>query len=102
MTSAVSKHAYAAAKAGILGLTRSLAKELGPKVSVNAICPGVIATDLLRGLLGEREAQLTAGIALGRVGTPEDIAGIVRYLAVDAHMYMTGQHFVVDGFQWSC
>jgi 3-oxoacyl-[acyl-carrier protein] reductase len=71
-------------------------------VSVNAICPGVIATDLLRGLLGEREAQLTAGIALGRIGTPEDIASIVRYLAVDAHMYMTGQHFVVDGFQWSC
>jgi len=102
VTSAVSKHAYAAAKAGILGLTRSLAKELGPKVSVNAICPGVIATDLLRGLLGEREAQLTAGIALGRVGTPEDIASIVRYLAVEAHMFMTGQHFVVDGFQWSC
>src|SRR5580692_1301913 len=102
VTSAVSKHAYATAKAGILGLTRSLAKELGPKVSVNAICPGVIATDLLRGLLGEREAQLTAGIALGRVGAPEDVASIVRYLAVDAHMYMTGQHFVVDGFQWSC
>ena len=102
VTSAVSKHAYAAAKAGILGLTRSLAKELGPKVSVNAICPGVIATDLLRGLLGEREAQLTAGIALGRVGTPDDIASIVRYLAVEAHMFMTGQHFVVDGFQWSC
>src|SRR5471032_1312596 len=80
VTSAVSKHAYAAAKAGILGLTRSLAKELGPKVSVNAICPGVIATDLLRGLLGEREAQLTAGIALNRVGTPEDVASLVRYL----------------------
>jgi len=102
VTSAVSKHAYAAAKAGILGLTRSLAKELGPKVSVNAICPGVIGTDLVRGLLGEREAQLTAGIALGRIGAPEDIASLVRYLAVDAHMYMTGQHFVVDGFQWSC
>jgi 3-oxoacyl-[acyl-carrier protein] reductase len=102
VTSAVSKHAYAAAKAGILGLTRSLAKELGPKIAVNAICPGVIATDLLRGLLGEREAELTAGIALGRVGKPEDIASIVRYLAVEAHMYMTGQHFVVDGFQWSC
>jgi len=62
-------------------------------------CPGVIATDLLRGLLVSG-AQLTAGIALGRVGTPEDIASIVRYLAVDAHMYMTGQHFAVDGFQW--
>jgi len=39
---------------------------------------------------------------MGRLGKPEDIASIVRYLAVDAHMYMTGQHFVVDGFQWSC
>ena len=102
VTSAVSKHAYAAAKAGILGLTRSLAKELGPKVSVNAICPGIIKTELLRDLLVNREAELTAGIAMGRVGTPEDVASIVRYLAVDAHMFMTGQHFVVDGFQWRC
>ena len=102
VTSAVSKHAYAAAKAGILGLTRSLAKELGPKVSVNAICPGIIATDLLRGLLSHREAELTAGIAMGRVGTPEDVASIVRYLAAEAHMFITGQHFVVDGFQWNC
>jgi 3-oxoacyl-[acyl-carrier protein] reductase len=102
VTSAVSKHAYAAAKAGILGLTRSLAKELGPKVSVNAICPGVIATELLRDLISQREAQLTTGIAMGRVGTPEDVAGIVRYLAADAHMFITGQHIVVDGFQWSC
>ena len=46
---------------------RSLAKELGPKVSVNAICPGIIATDLGRGLLSHREAELTAGIAMGRV-----------------------------------
>jgi 3-oxoacyl-[acyl-carrier protein] reductase len=102
VTSAVSKHAYAAAKAGILGLTRSLAKELGPKVSVNAICPGVIATELLRDLISQREAQLTAGIAMGRVGTPEDVASVVRYLAADAHMFVTGQHIVVDGFQWSC
>jgi 3-oxoacyl-[acyl-carrier protein] reductase len=102
VTSAVSKHAYAAAKAGILGLTRSLAKELGPKVAVNAICPGIIKTELLRDLIGQREAELTAGIAMGRVGTPEDVASIVRYLAVDAHMFMTGQHLVVDGFQWSC
>jgi 3-oxoacyl-[acyl-carrier protein] reductase len=102
VTSAVSKHAYAAAKAGILGLTRSLAKELGPKVAVNAICPGVIATDLAGGLVAERGAQLAAGIAMGRLGKPEDIASIVRYLAVEANMYMTGQHFAVDGFQWSC
>jgi len=102
VTSAVSKHAYAAAKAGILGLTRSLAKELGPKVAVNAICPGIIATNLLGGLLTDRKAELVAGIAMGRVGAPEDVASLVRYLAVEAHMFMTGQHFVVDGFQWSC
>jgi 3-oxoacyl-[acyl-carrier protein] reductase len=102
VTSAVSKHAYAAAKAGILGLTRSLAKELGPKVSVNAVCPGVIATELLRDMISQREAQLTSGIAMARVGTPEDVASIVRYLAADAHMFITGQHIVVDGFQWSC
>jgi len=102
VTSAVSKHAYAAAKAGILGLTRSLAKELGPKVAVNAICPGIIATNLLGGLLADRKAELVAGIAMGRVGTPEDVASLVRYLAVEAHMFMTGQHFVVDGFQWRC
>ena len=102
VTSAVSKHAYAAAKAGILGLTRALAKELGPKVAVNAICPGIIATDLLGNLLGDRKDQLVAGIAMGRVGSPDDVASIVRYLASDAHMFMTGQHFVVDGFQWSC
>jgi 3-oxoacyl-[acyl-carrier protein] reductase len=102
VTSAVSKHAYAAAKAGILGLTRSLAKELGPKVAVNAICPGIIATNLLGGLLADRKAELVAGIAMGRVGTPEDVASLVRYLAVEAHLFMTGQHFVVDGFQWSC
>jgi 3-oxoacyl-[acyl-carrier protein] reductase len=102
VTSAVSKHAYAAAKAGILGLTRSLAKELGPKVSVNAICPGVIATELLRDLISRREEDLVSGIAMGRVGTPEDVASIVTYLGTEAHMFITGQHFVVDGFQWKC
>src|ERR1700759_789360 len=93
VTSAVSKHAYAAAKAGILGLTRALAKELGPKVAVNAVCPGVIATDLAAGVRAERGPPLAAGIATGRLGKPEDIASIVRYLATAAHMYMTGQHF---------
>lgn len=68
VTSAVSKHAYAAAKAGILGMTRSLAKELGPKVSVNAVCPGIIATELVKEMIGQREAELVSGIALGRVG----------------------------------
>jgi 3-oxoacyl-[acyl-carrier protein] reductase len=105
VTSAVSKHAYAAAKAGILGLTRSLAKELGPKVAkvaVNAICPGVIATDLVQDMIARRESELVSGIALGRVGYPADVASLVAYLASDPNLFMTGQHFVVDGFQWKC
>ncbi|MET0675034.1 MAG: SDR family NAD(P)-dependent oxidoreductase [Bradyrhizobium sp.] len=102
VTSAVSKHAYAAAKAGILGLTRSLAKELGPKVAVNAVCPGVIATDLVQEMIERREAELVSGIALGRVGYPADVASLVVYLTSDPNMFMTGQHFVVDGFQWKC
>jgi len=53
-------------------------------------------------MISRREAQLTSGIAMARVGTPEDVASIVRYLAADAHMFITGQHIVVDGFQWSC
>lgn len=102
VTSAVSKHSYAAAKAGILGLTRSLAKEFGPKIAINAICPGVIATDLLKRMITNSHDSLVRGIALGRMGAPEDVASLVAYLATEPHMFMTGQHFVVDGFQWSC
>src|SRR5882724_12062920 len=63
VTSAVSKHSYAAAKAGILGLTRSLAKELAPKIMINAICPGVIETEVLSRHMGERLPKLVQGIA---------------------------------------
>ncbi len=103
VTSAVSKHAYAAAKAGILGLTRSLAKELGPKVAVNAICPGVIATDLLGGLLGEREDSARRRHCDG-AGRHARRRRQHRALSRQSrrNMFMTGQHFVVDGFQWSC
>jgi 3-oxoacyl-[acyl-carrier protein] reductase len=100
VTSAVSKFAYAAAKAGVLGLTRSLAKELGPQISVNAICPGIIKTDLTAALIADREEELERGISLGRLGTPEDVAGLVVYLATAEPMWMTGQHLVVDGGQW--
>ena len=102
VTSAVSKHAYAAAKAGILGLTRSLAKELGPKVLINAICPGVIETELGNSLTRSRGEEMKKGIMLNRLGTPADVAQLVAFLATSEPCFITGQHFVVDGFQWSC
>ncbi len=102
VTSAVSKFAYAAAKAGILGMTRALAKELGPTIAVNAICPGVIKTELVSGMIAAREAEFTRGIALGRVGSPQDVAQIVAFLATSEPNFITGQAFVVDGFQWAC
>src|SRR5882724_10067422 len=102
VTSAVSKHSYAAAKAGILGLTRSLAKEFGGKILINAICPGVIKTELGNTLTRSREPELIKGIALGRLGSPQDVAQMVNFLATSEPCYLTGQHFVIDGFQWSC
>ena len=102
VTSAVSKHAYAAAKAGILGLTRSLAKELGPKIYINAICPGVIETELGNSLTRSRGEEMKRGIALGRLGKPADVAQLVAFLATCEPCFITGQHFVLDGFQWSC
>ncbi len=100
VTSAVSKVAYAAAKAGILGLTRALAKELGPTIAVNAISPGVIETELGNPLTRSRGAELAKGIALGRLGTPRDVAALVVFLATSEPSFLTGQDFIVDGFQW--
>ena len=100
VTSAVSKFAYAAAKAGILGLTRALAKELGPTICVNAICPGVIETELGNTLTKARGPELAKGIALGRLGRPQDVAQVVIFLATAEPCYITGQNFIVDGFQW--
>ena len=100
VTNAVSKFAYAAAKAGILGLTRSLAKELAPKISINAICPGVIKTERGNDMIRAREADLKTGIALGRLGTTQDIGQLVVFLASSEPCFITGQDFVVDGFQW--
>lgn len=102
VTSAVSRFAYAAAKAGILGMTRALAKELGPTIAVNAICPGVIKTELVSTMIAAREEEFRRGIALGRVGTPQDVAQVVVFLATAEPSFMTGQALVVDGFQWSC
>ena len=87
---------YAAAKAGVIGLTKSAAKEFASRgITVNAVAPGFIATDMTSEL--NSEAILSA-IPLGRYGNPEDVAGVVRFLAADpSAAYITGQTFQVDG-----
>lgn len=100
VTSAVSKFAYASAKAGILGMTRALAKELGPEIAVNAVCPGVIETELGNSLTRSRGAELARKIALQRVGKPQDVARVVAFLAAEEPNFITGQQVVVDGLQW--
>jgi 3-oxoacyl-[acyl-carrier protein] reductase len=101
VTAAVSKFSYAAAKAGILGMTRALAKELGPAILVNAICPGVIETELGNAITRARGPELAKGIALQRLGKPDDVAQLVLFLATSEPCFITGQHFVVDGFQFN-
>jgi 3-oxoacyl-[acyl-carrier protein] reductase len=87
---------YAAAKGGVIGMTRSLAKEFGGRnICVNAVCPGFIESDMTKEL--NKEAILP-GIPLKRFGTPEEVAGLVRFLATDpAAGYITGHCFNVDG-----
>ncbi len=88
---------YSAAKAGVIGMTKTVAKELASRgVTVNAVAPGFIATDMTQDLKGE-EAILKM-IPLARYGKPEEIAGMIRFLAADpAAAYITGQTFNVDG-----
>ena len=89
---------YCASKAGLIGMTKSLAKELGGRgVTVNAVAPGYIATDMTAALPeAAREAMLSA-IPAGRPGTPEDVAAAVAFLASDEAAYITGQVLSVDG-----
>ncbi|HTL53535.1 MAG TPA: beta-ketoacyl-ACP reductase [Planctomycetota bacterium] len=89
---------YSAAKAGLIGVTRSLSKEFGKKnVRVNAIAPGLIETDMAHKLNDEQRAALTASVALGRIGQPAEIAEAVAFLASDKASYITGQTLIVDG-----
>jgi len=89
---------YAASKAGLLGLTKSVAKELGSRnVLVNAVAPGFIETDMTAAMTPEARAALSGQIPLERLGAPQDIAGVVTFLASDLAGYITGQTIVVDG-----
>ena len=98
--SAVSRFAYCASKAGVLGLTRGLAKELAPTVTVNAICPGAIDTDLTQQMLAANMDAVVRSIPLGRVGTTADIGEVAAFLATVAPNFMTGEVIDVDGGQW--
>lgn len=89
---------YAASKAGVIGITLSAAKELGGRgVRVNAVAPGYIQTAMTAALPEDIRAGMLARIPLGRLGTPEDIAGVVAFLCSDAAGYITGQVIPVDG-----
>jgi 3-oxoacyl-[acyl-carrier protein] reductase len=89
---------YAASKAGLVGFTKSVAKEYaGRGILANCIAPGYIDTDMTSGLPDAAKATLLQDIALGRLGRPEDVAGAALFLASDLAAYMTGQVLVVDG-----
>jgi len=93
-------HGYAASKSGLVGLTRSLACELGEYgITCNGICPGYFETDLTRSVLLSEEyvGRLNSRVPLRRWGRPRDLAGVVVFLASDAASYVTGQQIVVDG-----
>jgi 3-oxoacyl-[acyl-carrier protein] reductase len=89
---------YAASKAGLIGLTKSVAKELASRnVLANVVAPGFIETDMTAAMTPEARTALSGQIPLERLGTPADIAGTVAFLASDAAAYITGQVIVVDG-----
>ncbi len=89
--------AYNVSKAGLIHLTRILASELGPKVRVNAIAPGLVKTDFARALWEENGDAIGRTMPTGRLGEPEDLAGAALFLASDLSSWVTGETLVVDG-----
>ncbi len=89
---------YASAKAGIIGFTKAVAKELAPRgVRVNAVAPGFIDTQMTANLPEKAKELLMSQIPMGKLGMPEDVASVIRFLAGPASSYVTGQVIVVDG-----
>ncbi|WP_455281252.1 SDR family NAD(P)-dependent oxidoreductase [[Eubacterium] cellulosolvens] len=95
--SALKNTAYVASKTGMLGLTRSLAVNLGPKINVNAICPGMTDTEMLTSLGPERRKAGIEESLLKRIGKPEDIANAALFLASDDSDFMTGEFLTISG-----
>lgn len=89
---------YAASKAGVIGITKSLSRELAPRnVTVNAVAPGFIETDMTDALSDKQREAISSRIACGRLGQPEDVANLVKFLASDEAGYITGQVICIDG-----
>jgi 3-oxoacyl-[acyl-carrier protein] reductase len=89
---------YAASKAGLVGLARSLARELGSRnITANVVAPGFVDTDMTAALPAERTAAILAGVPLGRLASAEEVAGVVAFLAGDDAAYVTGAVIPVDG-----
>ena len=89
---------YAASKAGLIGLTKALAQEMASRsITVNAVAPGYIATDMTKVLPDDVKAKILASVPLGRMGTPEDVAAAVKFLASEDASYITGHVLAVNG-----
>ena len=89
---------YAASKAGLVGLARSLARELGSRhITANVVAPGFVETEMTAGLSDDRKKEILGGVPLGRYATADEVAGVVTFLASDAAAYITGAVVPVDG-----